>query len=75
MNNKLLEKIEKIVNFKLADFKEDYKLTQLGLDSIKLAKIASILEEELERELSLKEMMEMTPKKLLKLIEDCVKSN
>lgn len=75
MNNKLLEKIEKIVNFKLADFKEDYKLTQLGLDSIKLAEIASILEEELERELSLKEMMEMTPKKLLKLIEDCVKSN
>ena len=75
MNNKLLEKIEKIANFKLADFKDDYKLTQLGLDSIKLAEIASILEDELNRELSLKEMMEMTPKKLFKLIEESDKSN
>ena len=69
MNNKLLEKIEKIAGLKLSEIKEEYKLTQLGLDSIKLAEIASILEDELERELTFKEMMEMTPNKLLKLIE------
>ena len=69
MNNKLLEKIEKIAELKLSEIKEGCKLTQLGLDSIKLAEIASILEDELDRELTFKEMMEMTPKKLLKLIE------
>ena len=69
MNNKLLEKIEKIAELKLSEIKEGCKLNQLGLDSIKLAEIASILEDELDRELTFKEMMEMTPTKLLKLIE------
>ena len=71
---KLLEKIEKITEFKLCDIKEDYKLSQLGIDSIKLAQAASILEEKINRELSLKEMMEMTPKKLLNLIDESDKS-
>lgn len=41
---KLIEKIESIANFKLDKFPKDYKLHQLGLDSIKLAQIASLLE-------------------------------
>ena len=65
---KLIEKIENIANLKLDKFPKDYKLHQLGLDSIKLAQIASLLEKKLDREISLKEMMEMTPEKLLILI-------
>jgi len=72
---KLLERIEKIAELRLLNYNENYKLSQLGLDSIKLAEIASILEDELDREISLKEMMEMTPKKLLKLILECNKSS
>ena len=70
----LLQKIEKITNLKLDKYPEDYKLTQLGLDSIKLAQVASILEDEIDREISLKEMMEMTPKKLKELIKSINKS-
>ena len=69
----LLKKIEEITKLKLKDYNDDYKLTQLGLDSIKIAEVASILEKKLDRELSFKEMMEMTPKRLLELIKEAEK--
>ena len=71
----LLQKIETITKLKLEKYSEDYKLTELGLDSVKIAEVASILEEKLDRELSFKEMMEMTPKKLLLLIDEADKKS
>ena len=71
----LLQKIEIITKLKLKKYSKDYKLTELGLDSVKIAEVASILEEKLDRELSFKEMMEMTPKKLLLLIDEAEKKS
>ena len=71
----LLQKIETITKLKLEKYSKDYKLTELGLDSVKIAEVASILEEKLDRELSFKEMMEMTPKKLLLLIDEADKKS
>ena len=71
----LLQKIETITKLKLEKYSKDYKLTELGLDSVKIAEVASILEEKLDRELSFKEMMEITPKKLLLLIDEADKKS
>ena len=62
--------IEKELGFKLKDLHPSQTLVQCGVDSLKLAHIANIVEEHLDREISMEEAFELDIKGVLKLIEE-----
>ena len=62
--------IEEELRFKLKDLHPEQTLVQCGVDSLKLAHIANIVEENLDRELSMEEVFELDIKGVLKLIEE-----
>ena len=62
--------IEEELGFKLKDLHPEQTLVQCGVDSLKLAHIANIVEENLDREISMEEAFELDIKGVLKLIEE-----
>ena len=65
----LKEDIENILEFKVEDFDNDAKLTELGLDSVKIVELAGIIYEHTKIELKYKDVFKIDKKWVVDLID------
>ena len=65
----LQEKIEQILEFKINDIKDNKKLTELGIDSVKIVELAGIIYEYTKIELQYKDVFKIDKKWIIDLIE------
>jgi acyl carrier protein len=62
-------KIEQILEFKIDNIKDNIKLTELGLDSLKIIELAGIIHEHTKIELKFKDVFKIDKKWILDLIK------
>ena len=65
----LKEEIEKHLDIKIDSIKPDQKLTELGLDSLKIIELAGIIHEHTKIELKFKDVFKIDKKWILDLIK------
>ena len=65
----LKEDVEKILELKINDIKDNTKLTELGLDSVKIVELAGIIYEHTKIELKFKDVFKIDKNWIVDLIE------
>ena len=65
----LKKEIEEIIEFKINDIKDNTKLTELGIDSVKIVELAGIIYEHTKIELKYKDIFKIDKKWILDLIK------
>ena len=71
----LKEEIEKILEFKIEDIKDNIKLPELGYDSIKIVELSSVIYEHTNIELKYKDIYNIDKKWILDIIRKYDKLN
>tara|TARA_Y100000389_G_C17110577_1_gene340504 strand:- start:78 stop:308 length:231 start_codon:yes stop_codon:yes gene_type:complete len=71
----LKEEIEKILEFKIEDIKDNIKLPELGYDSIKIVELSSVIYEHTNIELKYNDIYNIDKKWILDIIRKYDKLN
>lgn len=65
----LQEEIEQILELKINDIKDNTKIAELGIDSVKIVELAGIIYEHTKIELEFKDVFKIDKKWILDLID------